>query len=385
MANGFMKKAKVLWGATDFGAPHFSSDILWKTGFRAPDPFFLVEIEGRTTLLLSSLEISRGRREAAADKIVLSDDFLKRGETPAQGLARFLKVQKIKEIMASHAFPHGIARFLAKDFMVHDGGHSLYPERARKTKKEIAEITAVQRACEDALSSAVEFLRACRIKGSRVYDGSRAVTSEIIRRIIDDALWNKGYLATGTIVACGVQAADPHRMGSGPITARQPIVIDIFPASLATHYWADMTRTFFKGEPSKDFIRMYEAVRGAQETAIAMIRHGIDGGAVHRAAIEYLASHGFPTRIAAGRAEGFIHGLGHGVGIDIHEAPRLGAAHHRLEAGNVITIEPGLYYQKARRGIPAGGIRIEDMAVVTKTECDLITQFPKDLKFAIIF
>jgi len=223
-----------------------------------------------------------------------------------------------------------------------------------------------------------------------VYDGTRAVTSEIIRRIIDDALWKRGYLGSGTIVACGRDATDPHRMGSGLIAPRQPMVMDIFPVSLATHYYADMTRTFFKGEPSEDFARMYAAVLGAQEAAIAVIRAGVDAGAVHRAAAEYLASRGFPTRTARGRPEGFIHGLGHGVGIDIHEAPRLGARSQILEAGNVITIEPGLYYGRASRRvgmrgkIPVGGIRIEDMAVVTKTGCTLLTKFPKDLKSAII-
>ncbi|MFY9462762.1 MAG: Xaa-Pro peptidase family protein [Candidatus Sungiibacteriota bacterium] len=379
-----MKTAKVLWGATDLGVPHFSGDILWKTVFRAPDGFFLVEIGGRTTLLLSSLEIGRAKKEARADEVLLFESFLKRGESPAHGLIRFLKAQKIREIIVPHTFPHGIARILGETFAIHDGGHSLYPLRARKTKKEIAEITAAQRACEDALYTAVAFLRSCIIKGNRVYDAARVITSEIIRRIINDALWQKGYLASGTIVACGAQAADPHCRGYGPIAARQPIVMDIFPVSLATHYWADMTRTVFKGEPSNDFVRMYEAVLGAQEAAIKMIRAGIDGAAAHRAAAEYLSSAGFPTRITGGRAEGFTHGLGHGVGIDIHEQPHLGTRSEILAEGNVITIEPGLYYPKARKGIPAGGIRIEDMAVVRKNGCDLITQFPKDFKTAVL-
>lgn len=379
-----MKTAKVLWGATDFGAPHFSSDILWKTGFRAPDPFFLVDIDDKAILLLSALEIGRARKEARADEMILFDKLLKRGETHAQGLARFLKSRKITEVIAPHAFPHGIARSLGEIFTLRDGGHSLYQARARKTNKEIAEITAAQRATEGALGTAIDFLRGCTIKKDRVYDGTRVVTSEIIRRMIDDELWRRGYLATGTIVACGTQAADPHRMGSGVIKAHEPIVMDIFPVSLRTHYWADMTRTFFKGEPLRDMMRMYEAVRGAQEAAIKMIHADADGAAAMAAAADHLSSAGFPTRIAGGRTEGFIHGLGHGVGIDIHEAPRLGAKNEILEVGNVITIEPGLYYPKGRRGIPAGGIRIEDMAAVRKNGCDIITQFPKDIKTAVL-
>lgn len=381
-----MKTAKVWWGATDIGGAHFSSDILWKIGFRAPDPFFVVEIDDEVYMLMSPLEIGRARKEAQADHIMLFDSFRKHkdAKTEAHGLINFLKTYKIREVIVPHAFPHGIALLLGGALAVHDGGHTLCPERATKSKKEIAEITAAQRAGEEALGRAVTFLRGCAIKGARVIDATRAVTSEMLRRIINDALWEQGYLGSGTIVACGAQAADPHCAGAGPIMPRQPIVMDIFPVSLRSHYWADMTRTVFKGEPSEDFLRMYEAVVGAQEAGIAMIRAGADGGAAHRAAAEHLLSHGFPTRIVGGRPEGFIHGLGHGVGIDIHEAPRLGALRQILETGNVITIEPGLYYQRARKGIPAGGIRIEDMAVVTKNGCDLITRFPKDIKSAVL-
>lgn len=379
-----MKTAKVLWGATDIGVPHFSSDILWKTGFKAPDPFFLVDLGGMTHALVSSLEIGRAKKEARADRIVLFDSFSRHGETQAQGLARFLKKQKIREVVVPHAFPHGIAHKLGGALVVHDGGHSLYPERARKSKKEIAEITAAQRACEDAVADAIGFLRGCRIRGAGVYDGTRVVTSEILRRIIDGVLWERGYLAAGTIVACGRDAVDPHRMGSGSIRAHQPIVMDVFPVSLRSHYWTDMTRTVFKGEPAQEYIRMYEAVHRVQEMAIRMIRPGEDGSAIHRAVADYLSSQGYPTRITRGRAEGFIHGVGHGVGIDIHEAPYLGARSALLEEGNVITIEPGLYYPRARKGIPAGGIRIEDMLVVTERGSHLITRCAKDIKSAVL-
>lgn len=393
-----MKTAKVWWGATDIGAPHFSSDMLWKTGFRAPDPFFLVEIDGETYMLMSPLEIGRARKEARADQIVLLDSYMKRkdAKTEAHRLIKFLKIHRIREVIVPHGFAHGIARVLGEVCIVHDGGHSLCPERAIKSKKEIAEITAAQRAGEEALGRAVTFLRGCAIRGALVSDGSRIVTSEVLRRIIRNALWEKGYLAFGTIVACGIDAADPHRMGSGPIRARQPIVMDIFPMSLRTHYWADMTRTVFKGEPSEDFSRMYEVVAGAQEMAIGMIRPGADGADIHGAVAEYFLLYGYPTWIAQGYApaparrqvRGFIHGLGHGVGIDIHEEPRLGVRHQILETGNVITIEPGLYYSRARRGargkIPAGGIRIEDMAVVAQNGCTRLTKFPKDLKSSII-
>lgn len=204
------------------------------------------------------------------------------------------------------------------------------------------------------------------------------------RKIIDDSLWKEGYLATGTIVASGAQAADPHCMGRGVLHARVPIVIDIFPVSIATHYYADMTRTVFKGEPAQEYIKMYEAVRAAQEIAINKIRPGADGKRIYSEVQEYFSAQGYQTTVDSKMAEGFIHGLGHGVGIDIHEHPRLGSRGVMLEEGHVVTVEPGLYYHQARKGIPAGGIRIEDMVRVTGKGNRNLTKAPKDLVSIII-
>lgn len=379
-----MKTAKVLYGATDFGSPHFSSDLLWKTGFRAPDPFFLVDNGARSWLFASPLEIGRARREAHADRVMTLKKFLKPGETSVEGLIRFLRAQKISEVVLPHPFPYSVARMLGDIFVVRDAGYALYPERARKKRKEIAEIMTSQRACENAVSSAVSFLKKCGIKKGKIYDGGRVVTSEMVRRIIDDALWKSGCLGSGTIVSSGIAAADPHRMGSGPILPHQPIVMDVFPVSMGAHYYADMTRTFFKGQPSPDHIRMYEAVRKAQEVGVAAVRAGADGAKIHTAVKEYLESQNYPTDTKQIPAEGFIHGLGHGVGIDIHEPPHLGVRHEILEEGNVVTVEPGLYYHRARRGIPIGGIRLEDMVLVTKNGCRNLTRFPKNLASVII-
>ena len=373
-----MKTALVLWGATDFGAPHFSSDILWKTGFRAPDPFFLVETAGKVYVLVSALEIGRARKEARGVRAVLAD---------AHGLVGFLKARGIKKVMIPHGFPHGIARELGRTFRVdlHEG--AVFAARIRKSKTEIVEITRVQRAAEAALAEAMKFLSNATIRSGRIYPvrnpddktktiaslyaskkevsngvyfKKRVVASEDVRRIMEDVLWQEGCMASGTIVACGMQASDPHCIGRG------------------------MSRTIFKGEPAFGYAHMYEAVRSAQEAAIGMVRAGADGAAIHAAAAEHLESLGYQTYMRHARPEGFIHGLGHGVGIDIHEAPRLSARGDILEEGAVVTIEPGLYYPRARKGIPVGGIRIEDMAVVRKNGCDMITRFPKDFENMIV-
>lgn len=376
-----MKTASLLYGSTALGSPGFSGDLLWRTGFRVPDPLFLIEIGKETILFASPLESGRAQKEAGVRKVIQTSNGL-------HDTARFLKSRRIREIVVPHGFPYEIAKALEKEFRIVSVKPPFYTERMRKTEKEIEKISKVQRAAEESLGQAIRFLRDCRVKGKLIYDGRRRVTAESVRKIIDDFLWQRGCFATGTIVAGGVQAADPHAIGAGPLLARAPIVIDIFPVSLRTHYYADMTRTVFKGEPSREYIRVYETVRQAQEQAIAEIRAGADGQKIYDGVCRYFEKQGYPTRIGRNQSEGFIHGLGHGVGIDLHEPPSIGTKSSILESGNVITIEPGLYYRRARSiehgAIPPGGTRIEDMVLVKKNGCRNLTKFPKDLKSIVI-
>ena len=239
----------------------------------------------------------------------------------------------------------------------------------------------------------MDYLRSCQIMEDRIIYGRElveeeiVVMSEMLRKIIDDKLYQQGYLGIDTIVSCGLQAADPHCAGSGPLQAYQPIVMDVFPLSMKTHYYADMTRTIFKGEPSQALKNMYETVRSAQEMGIRLVRAGIDGETIYNATLDYFNVHSYPTEIKKCPMEGFIHGVGHGVGIDIHEPPWVSSIKCILQKGNVVTVEPGLYYHKSYDYptiIPFGGIRIEDMVLVTKTGCRNLTLFSKDLENMII-
>lgn len=372
------KTARLLYGATDIGAPYFSGDILWKTGFHAPDPLFLAEIGGKTVLFASPLEAGRAEKEADADRVVRVTD------SPLVAVAGFLKERGVRLVEIPGDFPYAMAEKLKNYFSLTVGSEPWYPARARKTAAEVKEIEKAQRATERAFDAAVVFLRECKIKGNALYHGTRPATSAMARKIIDDSLWRDGYLATDTIVASGAEAADPHCIGRGVLRARVPVVIDIFPVSLTTHYYADMTRTVFKGEPIRGYIKMYEHVLTAQERAIKKIRPGADGREIYGGVCDYFSNEGYATRMSDTVSEGFIHGLGHGVGIDIHEYPRLGSDVEILEEGNVVTVEPGLYYPKKRGDIPAGGIRLEDMALVTKTGYRNLTRAQKGLSSAII-
>ena len=171
----------------------------------------------------------------------------------------------------------------------------------------------------------------------------------------------------GSIVAGGRQAADPHEAGRGPLRAGEWIVADVFPRMLATGYWGDMTRTFLHGRPTAAQRRMYEAVAEAQRLALSLVRPGAKGKDVHRAVTDFFARRGWKTGTGPdGRAHGFFHGLGHGVGLEIHEEPRLSPSGGELAPGMVVSVEPGLYYPEI------GGVRIEDLVVVTETGCSVL-------------
>lgn len=382
----FMKTALLLYGATDLGPPHFSADLLWKSGFRAPDPFPLAVIGGEAYLLLSPLEIERGEKEAKNCRLVSLFEYQNRspGKKEAGGIVLFLKDKGVDRLQIPSSFPFELGKYLEKEFALEIKKSPVFPERTRKNKKEIAAIEEVQSAAEYAVAKLREFLARCVVRSDKIFAGEEAVTSEMLRSLLENKVREKGFLALDTIAASGIQAADPHCLGWGPVWARAPLVVDIFPLSPATHYYTDMTRTFFKGEPSSSWLKMYKAVLKAQERALDMVKAGTDGRKIQEAAEKSFAAAGFATNLSSRPMEGFIHGLGHGVGLDIHEAPRIGKTPEILEEGNVVTIEPGLYYHREREDIPAGGIRLEDLVVVERDGCRNLTQMPKSLEWSVI-
>ncbi|MDQ3927471.1 MAG: Xaa-Pro peptidase family protein, partial [Actinomycetota bacterium] len=252
--------------------------------------------------------------------------------------------------------------------------------RRAKTEEEISYIERTQRAVESACARAVGILEEASVgeDGTLLY-GGEVLTSERLRSEIDVELLRRGYAADGTITASGGQAADPHERGHGPLRAGESIILDIFPVDKASRYYADMTRTFVKGEPSPELQRMYDAVFEGQEAALSMIRAGVNGRDVHKKVSDILYQAGYKTLVHDQKPgeplqEGFIHGTGHGVGLEIHEAPRISIANEELIPGDVVTVEPGLYDPEV------GGVRIEDLVVVTEDGCHNLTNFPKEFR-----
>jgi len=216
-------------------------------------------------------------------------------------------------------------------------------------------------------------LRKTTIKGDKlIYEGS-VLTSERLKLAIETACLEAGSISFNTIAAGGDQGCDPHHRGSGPLRANELIVVDVFPRVNATGFHGDMTRTFLRGEASDAQRRLVEAVRDAQKAALKAIKAGVTGQTVHLAAAQLFVDRGFETKHTAQGSVGFFHGTGHGLGLAVHEPPRMNAsAATPLKEGTVVTVEPGLYYP----GV--GGCRIEDVVQVTATGHKLLSKAPYD-------
>ncbi|MDP2676732.1 MAG: Xaa-Pro peptidase family protein [bacterium] len=381
-----MKEARILYGSTMMGGGHPSEDILWKTRFAVPDPVFFVEVNGSTFLFTNELEYGRAKEEAKVDEVINTATFRSERRMTSKEKAavtrKFLEEHGVRRVVLPSDFPAKSAEFLRKRFMVRFQDPPFYQDRIIKTDEEIGYLKHAQETVESSLQKAIDFLRICSVKNDKICHEGREVTAEQVKEIINLHLYKNGYLAGETIVASGTQAAKPHDMGSGVLLAYSPIIIDIFPVHMETHYWGDMTRTVFKGEPAEEFKKMYDTVLKAQTTGIKMVRAGVAGADIHNWILEFFEESGYPRDPKNGR--GFIHSTGHGLGLEIHEYPRIGTPGIILEERYAITIEPGLYYPKANGHILAGGIRIEDVVIVEKDGCRNLNVFPKDLESMIL-
>jgi Xaa-Pro aminopeptidase len=354
--------------------------MLYATRFFAPDPFVcLITRTGRRILVMSDLEIDRARTQSNAHRVLSFSRYSARaekrlGRAPevADTIVEALRDLEIAAVTVAPSFPAGLLEKLrGRRVRVHVSDGPLFPGRIHKDAAEIKAIAAAMRATEAGMAAAHDLLRRARVRGGWVVLNGRRLTAEEIRRAVDTTILARGCLPAHTIVAPGKHGCDPHDEGSGPIRAGAPIIVDIFPRAQANGYFADITRTFVKGRASRLVRAMHDAVRDGQRLGLRSIRHGARARDVHGAIQALFEARGFKTGKIAGRMQGFFHGTGHGLGLEIHEPPRVAANDTRLEAGMVVTVEPGLYYW------PHGGVRIEDTVLVTKHGIRNLTRFPK--------
>ncbi len=363
-------------------ASEVDADLHYATRFLAPDPFIFLETRCERILLMSDLEVDRARAEAQVDTVLpLSryEDMARRtgidSPTSHHALQQVLQERAIKILEVPRSFPIEAADFLRDaGYHVAFPAGSFFPEREQKSAAEVDRIRKVQGHAETAMDAAIASIRETRAEGDLLYQNGEPLTSESLKRSIARVLMDCGCSARHTIVACGDQACDPHNQGSGPLRIGQPIILDIFPRSDSTGYYGDITRTVVKGRPTDEMGRLYEAVLEGQLLAIDQIRSGADGKAIHQAVLARFEKKGFHTGEVDGHMQGFFHGTGHGVGLEIHEPPRISKASGHLRAGHVVTVEPGLYYPGR------GAVRIEDLVLVTESGCDNLTSYPKEFE-----
>jgi Xaa-Pro aminopeptidase len=297
-------------------------------------------------------------------------------------MKRFLDERGLRRVAVPPYFPVAEADRLREMGVELVLAMEMRERRRKKRPDEIEAIEAAQRATEVAWREGVDALRRSNVRADRTLELDGAVfTAERLRGIVESALLERGYGSEGAICAPGPQAADPHQIGTGPLHAGEAVVMDIFPQHKQTRYWADMTRTVSKGEPPAEIRKIYDVVKRAQDAGIKALRPGVTGREIHELVEDVIWQAGYDTMRPGQKKDpadptprGFIHSTGHGVGLEIHEAPAISRSGTMpLLAGDVVTIEPGVYD-------PAiGGVRLEDMLVITEGGARNLTQAPREL------
>ena len=338
-----------------------SADIRYATGLNTPDNFIAFVINGQSYAILSPLEYDRARKSDNKTCLVLRDsDF--NGPDKLEVIKTVADKFDLNQFTVPADFPLLWAdRLRENGFRVIPAANAIFPQREFKTSREAELIREAEKAACSALCRAVEIIGESSIgKHREIIWQNAPLTSEILRGEIDCQLIRCGMFPTGTICAGGSQSAQPHNAGSGILYAYTPIVMDIFPKSMDSGYWGDLTRTVVKGKAPDIVKKAHTAVCEAKYAAISEIAVGKSPADLHTLAERILASHGFTTGVGDSGDYGFFHSLGHGVGLEIHEEPRISYRNTSpLQGGEIITIEPGLYYPEW------GGIRQEDLLYIS--------------------
>jgi len=349
------------------------ADMRYLTHFTTSDPFVFFKKPGDPgVIIISQMELGRASREASAAVMTRTQaglpDILKKEKDPYRATAMMIAGQVGKKILVPPNFPIALANSLNKYCTILVDNGTVQSMRAKKSRDEILLMKNVQKVTEKAMERAISLIRSASVKKGILYLDKTPLTAEFVKFSMHSLLLQHGCNAVDTIVSCGEDTSIPHITGSGPLKSDEPIVIDLFPVNEISGYYADMTRTVVRGEPSPEILEMYNTLRKAKHLGISLVRKGASGADIHQEVVDFFKDHGYEST-----TRGFVHNLGHGVGLQVHELPTVGPAGKALLSGNVITIEPGLYYP----GI--GGVRLEDIGVVTAKGFENFTEFPEDL------
>lgn len=366
-----------------YAASETDANTLYATKFFCPDPFiFIRTAKGRRIYVMSDLEIDRAEATTNAHRVLSLAEYTKiaekrAGKPPHMGdvIAEVLRDLRISGVTVPQNFPLGVAdRLRLRGKRVTAVPDPFFLERLYKTHAEVKAIEKTMRATESGMQAAIDLLRKSSIRNGWVVYKNKRLTADGLREVINGTIFDKGCIPSHTIVAPGKHGCDPHDVGSGPIRAHQTVILDIFPRSEKNGYYGDMTRTVVKGKAPETIKRIYQTVLAGQKLGLSLTRSGAKTAKIHKAILDLFESKGYKSGLIDGRMQGFFHGTGHGLGLNIHEPPRIAVNNLVLEKGMVVTIEPGLYYY------PIGGVRIEDTVLVEDRGVKNLTHFPKFLE-----
>lgn len=358
--------------------------------FSVHDPVALIEWDGEAEklLILRDIEMERAKQQARVTRVHCPADFTPaeglsgdRATATAQAVAECLRRSGVERVSGDRFLPLIYVEMIRRVGIEVEYDSDLgVLDRRQKDEEEIACLRESQRVTEEAIE------RVCRLiarseanaEGVLVSDGKR-LNSEYLRLHVDQFFLERGYTNPPSIIAGGPASSDCHNIGWGELKTSTPIIVDIFPTNRATRFCGDCTRTVVHGDIPDEVNRMHSAVYSAKKVAIKATRVGVTGQSVHEATLATLTDFGYGTRLPTPNDPdtycGMTCGTGHGIGLEVHEPPLLDFKGPELLAGDVLTIEPGLYCKAI------GAVRLEDMVVVREDGCENLNTLPEDLNW----
>jgi len=352
-----------------------------------PDEFLYAEHDDRRITVSTSFEMDRIAElgiEVRPWEDFGYDEMLLDGVPRHAVVWQHLNLNACRELGITKAvvpgtFPLEVADHLRANGVEVEPDHDFFAKRRRvKNDAELAGIRRAQRAAEAGMAAARDLLRRAEPSDGVVLLDGEPLTCERVKAAIRQAFSDHNVSGEDFIVSHGPQTAIGHDLGSGPIAPNEPVVIDLWPKDPESACYADMTRTYVVGEPPEEVAMYHRLCKEALDRSLESTKAGVAGFDVYKLVCEFFEENGQPTSLSKEPGQvldtGFFHGLGHGVGLEVHEEPGLGrGSQTELVAGDVVTLEPGLY----RPGF--GGCRLEDLVRVTDDGAENLTQFPYDL------
>ena len=364
------------------GNSYDNADLYYATNFLISENVLCIVTSEKTILVTSEMEKGRAREESKVDEVLTAKDIglkeeldeLEKEERKVRIIEKVVEVHTSSDrIQVGKDFPVGVYRELKNDVKVTEGPFT--EQRAVKDEEEIEKIKEVQSAASEAILAAKKVLQDSEVREGKLFYEDKVLTQGRVKKIILHSLLENNCSCKELIVSSGNESSTPHKTGTEEkvLEPNTPIIVDVFPFNKNSRYHGDMTRTFVKGEVPEKVDGMHKAVLEAQRRALEVLKPGTKASDVDKAVCQLLEDKGYSTRLDDSSEAEFKHSTGHGIGLEVHERPRIGkGVDYELRQGNVLAVEPGLYNEV--------GVRVEDLVVVKENGPEVIKQTDRSLQ-----